>query len=97
MPSQFIYGKNPNPPAPTEIDMARRFDVYCGEYSHRPIVVYRNARFLGIKTLAKHRDYDVFGEFIELELANGQTLFLSRRTVVAFCEPVPTSWLKPCC
>jgi hypothetical protein len=87
MPSQFIYGKNPNPPAPSEIDIARRFDVYCGEYSHAPVVVYRNARFVGIRTLFKRSDYDVFGEFMEMELANGQTAFLSRRTVLAFCEP----------
>ncbi len=87
MPSQFIYGKNPNPPAPTEIDLARRFDVYCGEYSHQPVVVYRNARFLGVKTLCKRSEHDFCSEFMELELANGQSVFLSRRMVLAFCEP----------
>ncbi len=87
MQPQFIYGKNPNPPAPTEIDLARRFDVYCGEYSHQPVVVYRNARFLGVKTLCKRSEHDYCSEFMELELANGQSAFLSRRTVLAFCEP----------
>jgi len=87
MPSQFIYGKNPTPPAPTAIDTARRFDVYCGEYSLQPLVVYRNARFLGVKTLCKHGEHDFFCEYMELELANGQSVFLSRRSVLAFCEP----------
>jgi hypothetical protein len=87
MASQFIYGKNPIPPSPTAIDTARRFDVYCGDYSHQPVIVYRNARFLGVKFLCKHDQHDFFGEFMELELSNGQSVFLTRRSVLAFCDP----------
>jgi len=60
--------------------------VYCSEGSQQ-IVVYRNALFKGMKGLYRAGQFDSSGEFIELELADGQIVFVARYTLVKFCEP----------
>jgi hypothetical protein len=90
MPSQFVYGKNPSPPDPTDIDLTRRYDIYLA-HADQATVVYRNAAFIGVRTLLSRSSSvmhsDPFCQYIELELANGQTVFVNRHEVRFFCEP----------
>jgi hypothetical protein len=74
-------------PAPRReaIDLSKRYDVYCSERD-REILVYRNVRFKGTKMLLPRNQYDVLTEFVELEQAQGGTLFVSRVSIVKFCE-----------
>jgi hypothetical protein len=76
MPSPSETSQSPDPanPKPDSIDTSKRFDVYCTERTQE-IVVYRNALFKGIKKLYQGRQYDFMSEFIELEQADGQTVF----------------------
>lgn len=77
-----------NPPKPQRdlVDTSKRYDVYCTEQTQE-VVVYRNALFKGAKSLfPKHRD-DSLSEFVELEQADGQTLFVARYSIIKFCEP----------
>ena len=68
------------------VDTSKRYDVYCTEQTHE-VVVYRNALFKGAKSLLpKHQD-DSLSEFVELEQADGQTIFIARYSVIKFCEP----------
>ena len=67
------------------IDTRKRYDVYCTE-RNQEVVVYRNALFKGIKKLFSGNQYDAVSEFVELEQANGETIFLSRFSVMKFCE-----------
>ena len=90
MPSRF--DPPPNPPEPgsfdpddKQIDTGRSYDIYCEE--SRRIVVYRNARFKHRRELWRTHEFDRHGQFIELELANGKTLFIRRHSVLKFCEP----------
>ena len=66
------------------VDVSKRYDVYCREQDHA--VVYRNALFKGIKTLFQKGQFDAFSEFMELEQADGQTIFVARSSVIKFCE-----------
>ena len=67
------------------IDTSKRYDVYCTE-RNQEVVVYRNALFKGIRKLFSGNQYDTMSEFLELVQANGETIFLSRFSVVKFCE-----------
>ena len=67
------------------IDTSKRYDVYCTE-RNQEVVVYRNALFKGIRKLFSGNQHDTASEFLELEQANGETIFLSRLSVVKFCE-----------
>lgn len=67
------------------IDTSKRYDVHCAE-RNEAVVVYRNALFKGVKKLFQTSQFDTFSEFLEIEQANGQTVFLARGTVVKFCE-----------
>jgi hypothetical protein len=75
---------SPNP-EPDSIDTNKRYDVYCTE-RNQEVVVYRNARFKGLKRLYQTAQYDIVAQFIELEQADGQTIFLSRTSIIKFCE-----------
>jgi len=90
MPSRF--DPPPNPPAPgsfdpndEHIDTSRSYDIYCEEA--RRIVAYRNARFKRRRELWRTHEVDRYGQFLELELASGKTLFIRRHSVLKFCEP----------
>lgn len=69
---------------PETVDISKRYDVYCREGDQQ--VVYRNALFKGIKTLFPRGEFDPFSEYMELEQADGQTIFVSRSSVIKFCE-----------
>jgi len=76
------------PPKPQRdlVDTSKRYDVYCTEQTQE-VVIYRNALFKGAKSLfPKHQD-DSLSEFVELEQADGQTIFIARYSVIKFCEP----------
>src|SRR5258705_13141090 len=87
MPSRFDPPPESRPPSSEEsrVDTSKRYDIYCSERNAQT-VVYRNARFKGMKSLFSTGHYDVLSQFVELELAGGQTVFLSRHSVVKFCE-----------
>jgi hypothetical protein len=87
MPSRFEMPQNPEPDKSKQdsIDTSKRYDVYCTE-RNQEIVVYRNALFKGIKKLYQNRQYDFMSEFIEMEQADGQMIFLARSSVIKFCE-----------
>jgi len=68
---------------PEPIDTGKRYDVYCAERGQE--VVYRNARFKGRSTLLPRGQHDFAAEFIELEQADGTTLFIARTSVIKFC------------
>jgi len=70
------------------IDLTRRYDVYCSE-RNQEVVVYRNARFKGMKKLLRE-DHDSLAYFYELEQADGSTVFVAKYSVIKFCEPGTT-------
>jgi len=51
------------------------------------IVVFRNALFKGVRALYRRSKFDTFSEYVELEQANGQTVFIHRHGIMTFCEP----------
>lgn len=71
---------------PALLDTARRYDIYCLE-GNRELVVYRNALFKSAKTLFPNHQYDFVSVLFELEKADGQTILISRSSVIKFCEP----------
>jgi ATP-dependent Clp protease ATP-binding subunit ClpA len=84
--SEMQPNEKPSTPQCDSIDTSKRYDVYCTEQTQE-VVVYRNALFKGAKSLfPKHQD-DSLSEFVELEQADGQTIFLARYTIIKFCEP----------
>jgi ATP-dependent Clp protease ATP-binding subunit ClpA len=82
------------------VDVSKRYDVYCTERD-REVVVYRNALFKGTKVLFPKDRYDTLSQFVELEQADGQTIFVARYSVFKFCEhgvtpnPETISGMKP--
>jgi len=60
--------------------------VYCSE-GYQQIVVYRNTLFKGMKGLYRAGQFDSSGEFIELELADGPRVWISRYSLLKFCDP----------
>jgi hypothetical protein len=72
-------------PKTDPIDTSKRYDVHCTE-RNQEVVVYRNAVFKGVRTLYQRRQYDFSSEFIELEQQGGQIMFVSRSSVIKFCE-----------
>jgi len=65
------------------VDLTKRYDLYCREGDHQ--VVFRNVLMKGIKTLFRKREYDVFSEYIEIEQADGTSVFIARASVSKFC------------
>jgi Clp amino terminal domain, pathogenicity island component len=76
------------------VDTTRRYDVYCVEWG-REIVVYRNALFKSARGLFARGPSDRLSDFLELEQANGQTIFIRRTAVIRFCEPGVTPNPEP--
>jgi ATP-dependent Clp protease ATP-binding subunit ClpA len=70
--------------SPEEVDITRRYDVYCWEGDQT--TVYRNALFKGTTTLLQTEDYDLAAHYIELEQADGRTVFIARSSLIKFCE-----------
>jgi hypothetical protein len=67
------------------VDLSKRYDIYCTDWS-QGVAVYRNVRFKGVKHLFPKSQYDALSGYVELEQADGQTIFASRSSVVRFCE-----------
>jgi hypothetical protein len=82
------------PPQGEAVDLSKRYDVYCTDYS-LGVMVYRNIRIKGIKHQFPKSQYDALSGFVELEQGDGQTIFVSRSSIIKFCEhgitpgPVP--------
>jgi hypothetical protein len=76
------------------VDLSKRYDVYCTDWS-QGVTVHRNVRFKGVKHLFPKSQYDALSGFVELEQDDGQTSFVSRASIIRFCEygatPVPES------
>lgn len=70
---------------PEPVDTGKRYDVYCNE-RNQEVLVYRNVLFKGIKQLCQTGQYDFMAHFIELEQADGKTVFVARMSVTKFCE-----------
>lgn len=77
--TQKTMTKSPYEP----IDTTARYDVYCWEQG--TVVVYRNALFKRARTLFPRNEFASTLDFIELEQGNGQTIFISRHSLVRFC------------
>ncbi len=87
MPSPFTY---PGFPEPTkrgqdEIDKSKRYDLYCSRMGNE-VIVYRNVLIKAKKTLFPESRYNYIDSFIELEQANGETIYISHMAIVAICE-----------
>jgi hypothetical protein len=72
-------------PQRESVDASKRYDVYCTE-RNQEVVVYRNALFKGTKSLFQKSQYATIAEFVEIEQADGQTIFVARYSVIKFCE-----------
>lgn len=68
------------------VDTSKRYDIYCSERDHA-VVVYRNARFKALRKLFPENPHDLTCCYYEIEQADGTTVFVSRFSVVKFCEP----------
>ena len=73
------------PPQGEAVDLGKRYDVYCTDWS-QGVTAYRNARFKGVKHLFPKSQYDAYAGFVELEQGDGQTIFVSRSSIIRFCE-----------
>lgn len=73
---------------PEAIDISKHYDVYCREGERE--MIYRNARFKGLRTLFKKKEFDVLSDDMELEQEDGQTIFIGRMSVIKFHEHVKT-------
>jgi len=82
------------PPESEAIDTHQRYDVYCTERSEE-VVVYRNAMFKGRRALFSGGRFDVLSDFVELEQADGQRMFVARRSIIKFCVHGATPASEP--
>ena len=67
------------------VDITKRYDLYCAEMGSR-IVVYRNVRFKGVRGLMSAEKFDVMGRYYEIEQPNAQCVFISKHSLIKFCE-----------
>jgi len=72
-------------PESDSVDTSKRYDVYCTEQGEE-LVVYRNVVFKGRKGLFSGSLHDILSYFVELEQADGQRIFVARRSIIKFCE-----------
>lgn len=70
------------------VDTTRRYDVCCAE--HEETVVYRDVLFKSTKKLFPESQPGILSEFIELEQADGQSLFVARTSVLKFSPHIAT-------
>jgi hypothetical protein len=69
---------------PEPIDITKRYDVYCNEQSG--FAVHRNVRFKANRSLFRTGEFDHAYDFIELEEADGQSIFITRTSIIKFTE-----------
>jgi len=67
------------------VDSSKRYDIHCTDWCQN-VTVYRNARFKSVKHLFQRSQYDALSAYFELELETGQTIFVSRSSVIRFEE-----------
>jgi hypothetical protein len=84
----------PTLPPIESIDTSKRYDIYCAE-REQEVVVYRNARFKGTRALFLDSPKDLFSQFVEIEQADGRTIFVARYSVIKFCDPGTTPGSEP--
>ncbi len=84
----------PAPPTGEPVDISRRYDVYCSDWS-QGVTVYSDVRFKGVKHLFQKSQYDALSGYVELEQKDGQTIFVSRSSIIKFCEPAATPGPDP--
>lgn len=75
-------------PRPDLVDIRKRYDVYCS-VRQQEVEVYLNALWKGGKRLFKEDPHHILYEFVELEQADGQTVFIARSSILKFCEHIP--------
>jgi len=91
MPSRFDPPGGPDPdpesrPSHKPIDGSKLCDVYCSQQGS-PSVVYRNMRIKGATPLLEKDDgFARIGDFVELESASGQKVYVARFSIMALCE-----------
>jgi hypothetical protein len=74
------------PAPPPEIDRSKRYDLYCLRWGNQ-MAVYRNVLIKGTRSLlAASNRFDTLGNYLEVEQANGETFFIGRHVILAFCE-----------
>jgi ATP-dependent Clp protease ATP-binding subunit ClpA len=71
------------------VDTSKQYDVYCAE-GEQHVVVYRNVLFKGAKNLLHESRKNLFSQFVEIEQADGRTLFIAMYSIIKFCEPGTT-------
>jgi ATP-dependent Clp protease ATP-binding subunit ClpA len=71
-------------PASALVDTNTRYDVFCAQGTRE--VIYQNVLFKGSKKLFQENEHDIPGDFLEIEQADGKTMFIARASVVKFCE-----------
>jgi hypothetical protein len=74
-----------SPSSGEPVDLSKRYDVHCTDWS-QGVTVHRNVRFKGVKHLFPKSQYDALSGFVELEQDDGQTIFVSRSSIIKFCE-----------
>jgi hypothetical protein len=76
--------KLPEPVFP-DVDVSKRYDVYCSE-GYQRLVVYRDVRFKSVQKLLSVQKFDFLSIFIELEQADGKSFFIPKQGLAKFCE-----------
>jgi len=67
------------------VDLSKQYDIYCTDWS-QGVTVYRNVRFKSVKHLFPKSQYDAYAGFVELDQGDGQMIFVSRSSILRFCE-----------
>jgi hypothetical protein len=85
--SNYVLRPRVDSPQPQgeAVDLSKRYDVYCTDWSQE-VTVYSNVQFKGVKHLFPKSQYDALSGYVELEQGDGQMLFVSRSSIIRFCE-----------
>jgi ATP-dependent Clp protease ATP-binding subunit ClpA len=78
---------SPQPPR-EPVDTSKRYDIYCTN-GGQEVIVYRNARFKGMRRLFHSQQNVPFLLFVELEQSDGQIVCVARTSITRFNEHVP--------
>jgi ATP-dependent Clp protease ATP-binding subunit ClpA len=85
-PDDTVKPQKPEPSKPKSdlVDASKRYDIYCSERNQE--VVYRNSLFKAVKKLFSKNEWDMPSQFLEIEQADGKTIFVAKASVIKFCE-----------
>ena len=73
----------PNQSPGSRLDTDRRYNVYCAEGTQR-VKLHRNVRFKGSRQLFPKSADDTASTYVELEQADGHTIFVPRASIFRF-------------